>query len=110
MAVGVAFSAEDFINPLSLVIGIALHNIPEGLTIAISLVGANVSRIKAASTALLIGMVQPIGAIVGKLFLSAWLWPVVHSCLWLLMKFCRKLMALSAQQSLLLPSFSALFS
>ncbi len=67
LAVGVAFSAEDFINPLSLVIGIALHNIPEGLTIAISLVGANVSRLKAALTALLIGMVQPIGAIVGLL-------------------------------------------
>ena len=67
MAVGVAFSAEDFINPLSLVIGIALHNVPEGLTIAISLVGADVSRIKAASTALLIGMVQPIGAIIGLL-------------------------------------------
>lgn len=67
LAVGVAFSAEDFINPLSLVIGIALHNIPEGLTIAISLVGANVSRLKAAFTALLIGMVQPLGAIIGLL-------------------------------------------
>ncbi len=67
LAVGVAFSAEDFMNPDSLVIGIALHNIPEGLTIAISLVAANCSKIKAAFTALLIGMVQPIGAIIGLL-------------------------------------------
>ncbi len=67
LAVGVAFSAEDFINPFSLVIGIALHNIPEGLTIAISLVAARVPRLKAALTALLIGMVQPAGALLGLL-------------------------------------------
>ena len=62
-AVGVAYSAEDFMNPDSLVIGIAVHNIPEGLTIAISLVAAKCSKLKAAFTALLIGMVQPIGAV-----------------------------------------------
>lgn len=67
LAVGVAYSAEDFMNPDSLVIGIAVHNIPEGLTIAISLVAAGYSRFKAAITALLIGMVQPIGAIIGLL-------------------------------------------
>lgn len=67
LAVGVAYSAEDFMNPDSLVIGIALHNIPEGLTIAISLVAAHCSRIKAAVTALLIGMVQPLGAVIGLL-------------------------------------------
>lgn len=65
LAVGVAYSAEDFMNPDSLVIGIAVHNIPEGLTIAISLVAAHCSRIKAALTALLIGMVQPLGAVIG---------------------------------------------
>ena len=67
LAVGVAYSAEDFINPDSLVVGIALHNIPEGLTIAISLVAANYSKIKAALTTLLVGLVQPIGAIIGLL-------------------------------------------
>lgn len=54
-------------NPDSLVIGIAVHNIPEGLTIAISLVAAKCSKLKAAFTALLIGMVQPIGAVIGLL-------------------------------------------
>ena len=67
LAVGVAYSAEEFMNPDSLVIGIAVHNIPEGLTIAISLVAARCSKIKAALTALLIGMVQPLGALLGLL-------------------------------------------
>lgn len=70
LAVGVAYSAEDFMNPDSLVIGIALHNIPEGLTIAVSLVAAKCSKFKAAMTALLIGMVQPVGAIIGLLTMN----------------------------------------
>lgn len=67
LAVGVAYSAEDFMKPDSLVLGIALHNIPEGLTIAISLVAAKCSKIKAALTACAIGLVQPVGAIIGLL-------------------------------------------
>ncbi len=67
LAIGVAYSAEDFMNPDSLVIGIAVHNIPEGLTIAISLVAARTSKIKAALTALAIGMMQPVGAVIGLL-------------------------------------------
>lgn len=65
LAVGVAYGAEDIVSPLSLVVGIGAHNIPEGLTIAISLVGAGSSRLKAALMALAIGLVQPLGAIVG---------------------------------------------
>lgn len=67
LAVGVAYSGEDFMNPDSLVLGIAFHNIPEGLTIAISLVAAKCSRLKAALAAAAIGMVQPLGAIIGLL-------------------------------------------
>lgn len=70
LAVGVAFGAEDLVNPLSLVIGIAAHNIPEGLTIAISLVAAGNTRLKAAMTAFGIGLVQPVGAIVGLLLMD----------------------------------------
>ena len=65
LAVGVAYGAENVVSPLSLVVGIAAHNIPEGLTIAISLVAAGNTRLRAAITALLIGLVQPLGAIVG---------------------------------------------
>lgn len=67
LAVGVAYSAEDFMNPDSLVLGIALHNLPEGLIIAISLVAAQCSRLKSALAALAIGMVQPLGAFIGLL-------------------------------------------
>ena len=65
LAVGVAYGAENIVNPLSLVLGIAGHNIPEGLTIAISLVAAGNSRLRAAVTACVIGLVQPLGAIIG---------------------------------------------
>ena len=65
LAVGVAYGAEELVNPMSLVVGIAAHNIPEGLTIAISLVAAGNSRLRAAMTAFLIGLVQPLGAIIG---------------------------------------------
>ena len=65
LAVGVAYGAESLINPLSLVIGIAAHNVPEGLTIAISLIGAGYSRFKAVEVAFLIGLVQPLGALLG---------------------------------------------
>lgn len=65
LAVGVAYGAHDLLNPLSLVLGIALHNIPEGLIMAIALYGAGKSKMKAALTALLMGMLQPIGALIG---------------------------------------------
>ncbi|MBQ9236272.1 MAG: ZIP family metal transporter [Alphaproteobacteria bacterium] len=65
LAVGVAYGAEDLVNPLSLAIGIAAHNIPEGLTIAISMVAAGNSKLRAAISAGVIGLVQPLGALVG---------------------------------------------
>lgn len=70
LAVGVAYSAEAFVNPLSLVVGIALHNIPEGLTMAISLVAAGETKLKSALTALSIGMIQPLGALIGLMLIG----------------------------------------
>ena len=70
LAVGVAYGADSLINPISLVIGIAAHNVPEGLTIAISLIGAGYSRLKAVGVAFLIGLVQPLGAIIGLLLMG----------------------------------------
>lgn len=67
LAVGVAYSGENITNPDSLTIGIALQNIPEGLTVAISLVAVGYSKWKAAFCSLMTGMVQPIGAIAGLL-------------------------------------------
>ena len=70
LAVGVVYGGEDSVNPLSLVMGIAIHNIPEGLIMAIALYGAGKSKIKAALTALLMGMLQPLGALVGVMLTS----------------------------------------
>ncbi len=70
LAVGVAYSGEDMLNPLSLTIGIALQNIPEGLTVAISLVAVGYSKCKAGFVAMLTGLVQPVGAIVGLLIME----------------------------------------
>lgn len=71
LAVGVAYSAHDFLNPEGLVIGIALHNIPEGLIMAVSLIGAGQSKFKSAFTAFCIGFMQPLGALVGLLLIGA---------------------------------------
>ncbi len=70
LAVGVAYSGEDMLNPLSLTIGIALQNIPEGLTVAISLVAVGYSKCKAGFVAMLTGLVQPVGAVVGLLIME----------------------------------------
>lgn len=70
LAVGVAYGAEDLVNPMTLVIGIAAHNIPEGLTIAISLIGAGYSRLKAAMVSFVIGLMQPLGALIGLSLMS----------------------------------------
>lgn len=65
LAVGVAYSGGQLMNPDSLTVGIALQNIPEGLTVAISLVAVGYSKLKAAIYAMCTGLVQPVGALVG---------------------------------------------
>ncbi len=67
LAIGVAYGGERLGNPESLTIGIALQNIPEGLTVAIALISAGYSRLKAAVAATLSGMMQPGGAVAGLL-------------------------------------------
>ena len=67
LAVGVAYGAHDLLNPIGLVLGIAIHNIPEGLIMAVALHGAGKSKLKASLIALLMGMLQPIGALLGVL-------------------------------------------
>jgi ZIP family zinc transporter len=51
---------------LMMAIMICLHNIPEGIATAMPLVLAGVSKRRAALTALLSGMTEPLGAIVGS--------------------------------------------
>jgi ZIP family zinc transporter len=65
LAVGVGFGADDLGNALVLMIGIGIQNMPEGLVVAIALVAAGWSRPRAFGVALLTGLVEPVGGLVG---------------------------------------------
>ena len=56
---------------ISLTIAIALHNIPEGISIAVPIYYATGSRKKAFFYSFLTGLVEPIGAIIGYLIFGA---------------------------------------
>lgn len=70
MAVGVGFGGGDIVNGAILAIGIALQNIPEGLVVALSLVVHKYSVKKAFLIALLTGLVEPIGGVLGASVVS----------------------------------------
>jgi len=65
LSIGVAYAGHQYLNPLSLVIGMSLQNIPEGLMVATSLYAIKFSRIKSVYYATLSGLLQPLGALVG---------------------------------------------
>ncbi|MFU0799455.1 MAG: ZIP family metal transporter [Xylanivirga thermophila] len=65
LAVGVGFGGGDYKNGLSLAIGIGLQNMPEGLAVALSLLREDYKPSKAFFIALLTGLVEPIGGIIG---------------------------------------------
>lgn len=65
MAVGVGFGSENLDVAVTLAIAIALQNMPEGLAVALPLIREGYSRWKAVLYALLSGLVEPIGGILG---------------------------------------------
>ncbi|MDA3897641.1 MAG: ZIP family metal transporter [Desulfobacteraceae bacterium] len=65
MAVGVGFGTGDIGSGISLAIGIGIQNIPEGLAVALPLLGLGYSRWKAFSIAAATGLVEPVGGILG---------------------------------------------
>jgi len=65
MAVGVGFGTGDIGSGISLAIGIGIQNIPEGLAVALPLLGLGYTRWKAFSIAAATGLVEPIGGILG---------------------------------------------
>lgn len=65
MAVGVAFGGKDLTSGIPTAIGIGLQNIPEGLAVALALVGQKYKRNKAFLIALITGLIEPIGGILG---------------------------------------------
>ncbi|QPM67585.1 ZIP family metal transporter [Atribacter laminatus] len=65
MAVGVSFGTENISNGLTVATAIGLQNIPEGMAVAISLIGVGYNRTAAFGYALLTGLVEPIGGLLG---------------------------------------------
>ena len=65
LAVGVGFGDDNIKNGLSIAIGIGLQNMPEGLAVALALVREKYNVKKAFLIALLTGLVEPIGGLLG---------------------------------------------
>lgn len=65
LAVGVGFGGHDIANGTTLAVGIGLQNFPEGLAVAVALLGQNYSRARAFWVALLTGLVEPVGGLIG---------------------------------------------
>lgn len=65
LAVGVSFGSQNIADGITVALAIGLQNIPEGLAVAVSLLGAGYSRKQAFLYALLTGLVEPLGGILG---------------------------------------------
>jgi ZIP family zinc transporter len=69
MSVGVSYGADPDTG-LAVAIGIALQNIPEGFAVAAALLSDGMKAGRAACVALLTGLVEPVGGLVGALAVS----------------------------------------
>lgn len=59
--------ATDIGLGITMAIGIAIHNIPIGTTLAVSVISSGKKRANAIITSVLVGLSQPLGALVGLL-------------------------------------------
>lgn len=77
LAVGVSFSGPDARLGLAVALGIGVHNLIEGLVVAVALRGSGMGAARSAFLALLTGLVEPLGGLlgVGALSLSTRLLP-----------------------------------
>lgn len=74
-----ASAMENIDIALPIVFAIAIHNIPEGMAVSVPIYQATGSRKKAFIYSFLSGMAEPVGAVVGFLFLSAFWTPSVNA-------------------------------
>ncbi len=65
LAVGVGFGGGDLAQGRTIALAIGLQNMPEGLAVAASLIGLNYRRSVAVGVALLTGLVEPLGGLLG---------------------------------------------
>ncbi len=70
LAVGVGFGSGDIQNGFMLMLAISIQNLPEGLAVALPLVSIGFNKWKAVGIALLTGLVEPIGALLGVTLVS----------------------------------------
>ena len=66
---------QDMALALPLAVAIAIHNVPEGIAVAVPLREATGKKWRAAGWAALSGLAEPLGAIIGYLFLQPFLGP-----------------------------------
>ncbi len=76
-----ASALENIDIAIPIVIAIAIHNIPEGIAVSVPIYQATGSRKKAFWYSLLSGMAEPVGALVGFLFLLPFWNPTIHALL-----------------------------
>jgi len=70
MSVGVAFGPGDLRAGLAVTIGIGLQNMPEGLAVAAALISVGYDRARAVLIALVTGLTEPVGGLVGAAAVS----------------------------------------
>ncbi len=70
LAVGVSFGSGDIAEGLAVAVAIGLQNIPEGMAVAAPMIREGYSRRYAAGLALLTGLVEPIGGLIGVSIVS----------------------------------------
>ena len=74
-----ASAMENIEIALPIVFAIAIHNIPEGIAVSVPIYHATGSRKKAFVYSFLSGMAEPVGAVIGFIFLSAFWTPVLNA-------------------------------
>ena len=65
LAAGVSFGTDNVAQAMAVAIGIALQNIPEGMIIIAPLLSAGMSRGRTLAIALLTGLVEVVGTLIG---------------------------------------------
>lgn len=70
ISVGVGFGTGDKSGALSIALGIALQNIPEGMVVIAPMVAVGVSKKKALLIALLTGFIEILGTVIGYFAVS----------------------------------------
>jgi ZIP family zinc transporter len=70
LAVGVSFTGDNIGNALSIAIGISLQNIPEGMITIIPLIAAGLDRKRAMIIALITGLTEVLGTLIGYAAIS----------------------------------------